>query len=363
MRNTNIKYKNNFKSPVECHSERSEESTPNITSGFFTSFRMTFFHFFELSKKLFSMEVVQFELNTKFNLYIIRNILFLCMLILFSCGDCNLITADYPCQIREATITLFDPRVNIINDSVIVPVPTYSNHTFQFPNDNASSGLLTNDNRFDVKDVKKQFIVLDNIEYTPSGSNETHTVQLVSINPSNTNMIGDLMVVDVNMNSTPNSALLRFYGYLARFPNDFFSEDAYKFCQQYLEGYRKSDINYGKIRQQSTSNGSGLPNSVQKLYNINNIRVLDSKGNDVSDIYKSSIPSNILSGIYSSNKSTAIDIQVKAGQVYYYKARNGKEFAVVIVDIRQGTFEPFMKRVTIKFSELVGTKTTECPTQ
>ncbi|MBM2816198.1 MAG: hypothetical protein HW421_2960 [Ignavibacteria bacterium] len=37
----------------ECHSERSEESSPKATSGFFTSFRMTFFPIFQLSHSLF----------------------------------------------------------------------------------------------------------------------------------------------------------------------------------------------------------------------------------------------------------------------------------------------------------------------
>ncbi|MBM2816445.1 MAG: hypothetical protein HW421_3207 [Ignavibacteria bacterium] len=41
-----------YKNQKECHSERSEESSPNTLSGFFTSFRMTFFNLFIYSNRI-----------------------------------------------------------------------------------------------------------------------------------------------------------------------------------------------------------------------------------------------------------------------------------------------------------------------
>ena len=91
------------------------------------------------------------------------------------------------------------------------------------------------------------------------------------------------------------------------------------------------------------------------------ILLIDSDNRDVTDQYKSQIPETVKRKLLENENANAIDITVRPGEVYYYKARNGKEFAVVIADIRQGTFEPYLKRVTIKFSEIRGQKKTECP--
>jgi hypothetical protein len=280
--------------------------------------------------------------------------------IIQSCSDCNLVTANYPCTPREATVTQFDPRVSVVingNDTTIVPVPTYSIQTFLFPSDNSSSGSLTNDNRFSQTDTTKQKVVIAEKQFTYAG--RQLIAQLVSIHPTNSSLVGDMMVIDVDMTASPPAALLRFYGLLAIFPFTLQSEDASLFCAD-IENYRGSDNDFNNIKGRSTEFGKGLPNAVNSSFTSSDIRVLDMNNNDVTFIYSGNIPKDVKDSLLSASTSQAVDILVQPGQMYYYRARNGKDFAVLIADIREGTFSPNLKRVTIKFSEIRGSDKTDC---
>ncbi len=277
----------------------------------------------------------------------------------YSCGDCGLQTADYPCNVREATITKFDPRLVLEGDSLLTPVPTYSIHTFMFPGDNSSSGVLLNDTRFEQGDYTAQFITI--AEDKVVLADETLYVRLVSYHPTNDQMKGDLIVIDMDSVAVPPTATLRFSGDLAKFPDDFRSEDAYKFCQEYLPQYRENDDDYSGIASQASEYGGALPNAVDAQFTRDNILIVNSLGDDVTQQYIDQIDPLIIDDLLATQEADAVNVLVRPGEVYYYKAANGKEFAVVIADIRQGTFEPFLKRVTIKFSELKGMKVTQCP--
>ncbi|MFW5662761.1 MAG: hypothetical protein ACOCZW_03465, partial [Bacteroidota bacterium] len=243
-------------------------------------------------------------------------------------------------------------------DSVIVPVPTYSIHTFTFPADNFSSGTLTNDTRFDQSKFG-QYIFLAEESYEENGV--ALTARLADIYPPNSLMVGDIMVITTDALNTPPRANLRFKGSLAEFPDKFFSEDAYKFCNEYLEGYRQQDEDFSDIADDARQFGSGLPTAVPYQYTNDDIIIVNQNNEDVTDQYISTIPRAVVNELKSKASSEAVDIIVEPGDVFYYKAVNGKEFALVIADIREGSFEPHLKRVTIKFSELKGSKVEACP--
>lgn len=278
---------------------------------------------------------------------------------LSSCGDCDLLTAEYPCRIREATITKFDPRLILEPDSSVFPVPTYSIHTFTFPFDNSSSGYLQNDVRFDQGDILSQYVVIAEEETEMDGRDLK--VQLVSYYPTNPIMVGDVMVIGLDSAARPMTADLRFYGSLARFPDDFESEDAYRFCEEYLTNYRETDEDYEEIGSQTSLYGENLPNAVTRSFTRDDIIVIDEKGRDVSVTYRPRVSQLIVDDLLNHANSSAVDLRVTAGEVYFYRARNNKEFAVIIADIRQGSFEPYLRRVTIKFSELKGMQVSQCP--
>ena len=280
--------------------------------------------------------------------------------IIQSCSECDLVTANYPCNPREATITQFDPRVSAVvngNDTTIVPVPTYSIQTFLFPSDNSSSGTLANDNRFSQTDTTKEKVVIAQKQFTSSG--QQLIAQLVSIHPTNSSLVGDMMVIDVDITAAPPTALLRFYGSLTEFPFTLQSEDASLFCSR-IENYRSTDNEFNNIKGKVTDFGKGLTNAVNSSFTTSDIRVMDLSNHDVTYLYSGSIPQSVRDSLLSASASQAVDILVQPGQMYFYHARNGKDFAVLIADINQGTFPPNLKRVTIKFSEIRGSNKTDC---
>lgn len=278
------------------------------------------------------------------------------------CNDCDLVGTTYPCRVREGTIPLFDPRL-IYNqiDTLTTIVPTYNNQTFQFPNDNSSSGTLTNDNRYDTGDTLGQYYVIDSRSYNDPITGELLSAKLLNIYPPNPSMVGDAMVVSVAPDFS--YALVRFFGSVARFPQPFNFEDAYRFCNEYLPGYKQTtgDDEFTNIASQSTIWGSAIafnnPTPAE-----NNVRITNALNQDVTSQYLNTIPQNILNELGSNKQTTGVDVQVRVGDVYYYRARNGKEFAVIVSNIFEGSLDPFIKRVTIRFSELKGKGQTECPT-
>ncbi len=288
----------------------------------------------------------------------ILTLILLTVLMVYSCGECGLVEAEYPCRVREATVTRFDPRLETDNDTTYFPVPTYSIHTFTFPSDNASSGVLSNDNRFDENKFLDQYITIAQREVTLNRGE--FLVKLVSFQPPNNDIVGDLMVIAVDSTASPMTARLRFFGSLSRFPDDFLSENANRFCNEYLPNYREQDEDYKEISSRASRYGRNLTNAVSESFDTTNIVVVNSAGRDVTGARYDDVPQNVIDDLLAS-QTEAIDVVVTPGEVYYYKARNGKEFAVVIVDIHAGRFPPHLKRVTIKFSELRGAKKEECP--
>lgn len=285
-----------------------------------------------------------------------------------SCNvDCGLVTTTYPCRVRETTIPQFDPRLNLVNGKVEV-VPTYNNQTFEFPSDNSSSGRLANDNRYESSNINNQYYVVDQLIYTYPITNEAWTVQLVNLFPPNSDMTGDLMVVSVNADSIMPTALIRFAGKLSKFNEFFMFEDAQKFCSNYLPDYRVNynDDEYKKMADASTQYGQGVKPNPGTVY-ADNIRILNSVRKDITndtiDANRTALeilPQNVKNDILSKTNINGIDVPVNLGEVYYYKAVNGKIFAFIVANIFEGALDPKIKRVTIRFSELLGQGVNEC---
>ena len=278
-------------------------------------------------------------------------ILLIAGIMLFAFNFCNECPIDEApttvCEVRDATITKFNPSLQEPTppDTVWVPVPEYSIHTFLFPADKSNSGLMTNDSRFEEQE---QIIMADEKFPNPDGSGELKAV-IYDIYPFNTLMVGDLMVIRVTLDPDPllSEAVLRFYGDLARMPQDFTSENADLFCEDYISNLDEGDIN--SFRDNSSQYGAALPNASVHSYDEDDILVIDNDGNVLPGV---SAPASVVNDLLSVARNNAIDVIVSPGEVYFYKARNGKEFAVVIADISEGTFEPFKKRVTIMFTAL-----------
>lgn len=267
---------------------------------------------------------------------------------LISCDDCPI--KDKPpvflCEVREATITEFNPMLiqdlTIVDSVVYKPDPKYSVHTFEFPIDQTSSGSLPNDERF----KEQGFIALATI---PS-SNNNYSVALVDFTPLNSNMIGDILVDSVFIHPTDpnqNKAFLMFYGYLARFPRNFTSDNSQEFCN-YLGTYTNDELN--NIRIDASQYGERLPNAGAKIYDINSRFVAINESGQFD--FNRTITLEDKQALLKDFKGKSIEVVVSPGEVYFYRARNGRQFAVVISDIKTGTFPPNKNRVTIMFNPL-----------
>jgi len=280
----------------------------------------------------------------------IFSIVFLISIVLESCGDCPV--KDEPpvfiCDVREGTISEFNPHLVkrvISEDSVYMePVPRYSIHTFLFPSDKSSSGELTNDERYDSTE---KIPILPPI---PFSDGENYYAALVDYYPLNSTMVGDVMVLNVhidNFNPMNNTADLKVYGSLARFPDDFYSENSDEFCA-FIDAYSEEELN--NLRIDATPFGASLPNARSVGYDADsNFVTLDANWNVVENVAVLQADKQTLLE-QAMNKSVVV--KVKIGQVYFYKARNGGQFVFVVSDIRTGTQPPLKRRVTLMFNPL-----------
>jgi hypothetical protein len=246
-------------------------------------------------------------------------------------------------RVREATITQFDPRWDQQQNT---PVPTYSIHTFLFPSTPNSSGSLPNDDRI----AFGRLLVLAQQSFTANG--QTYTAQATTVRPPNWAMEGDWMVVEVDPTSNPPEAWIRVAGWLAPLPDPLLSASAEDFVN-YLRA-RLAQLN--AAAQAASRFGAALPNS-RTLADVL-LRVVDAQGNDVTGTV--AVPPEVQQ-LLSSALQPAVDIRVRIGDVYYYRAKNGSEFAVLIEDIRPGTLAPNLNRVTIKFAQVLTAKGCQTP--
>ena len=251
------------------------------------------------------------------------------------CDDPNI-----PCAVREATITKFDPRLELINDSTLVPVSEYSIHTFQFPSDNSSTGSFPNDNRYNNTDN----IIIARETFQSGGS--SYYAVLYDMYPLNKSILGDIMIIDID--SANGTADLRFRGKLSMFPDIFPSENAEEFCTNFIQSYEDDPEALSNVKEAVSDYGQALPNA-SSVVSSGNMQVVNSQDQPVDGV---TIPADVQAKLQAQAQTGSVNIRVQPGDVYYYKAANGQGFVIVIADIRQGTFEPRKKRVTIMFSAI-----------
>ncbi len=242
-------------------------------------------------------------------------------------------------RVREATITRFDPTWNVQTNE---PTPEYSIHNFLFPNDVTSSGTLPNDLR--VAGGKSALLTSETFTAPDpgnAGAEGLFTVEFYTRNPGNDGLVGDIVVIGLNTTVVPAVARIRVFGSLALFTDPLLSGSATDFVQ-YIESH---DPEIPIVAGSATPGGRSLAISTTV---IDSIRVVDAQGRDVTGQVPP--PQSLIDR--ANLEFTAFEVDVRPGDVYYYRARNGVEFAVLIEDIFRASLPPNLRRMTIKFAEL-----------
>ncbi len=251
------------------------------------------------------------------------------------------------CQVREVTITKFSPFGNLVQVTepdgtqkiIFQPDSLYSIHTFLFPFDKNYSGALVNDERF----TSASSIPIIRI---PFSDKRPYYLAVFDNYPPNNDLNGDILLYSVADNF--QSAEIRVAGDIILTNLTFNSEDSQQFCEM-IDNFTKDTAQIRSLKNNLSQYGIDLPNSRVLDYSQGNIVVLDTGNNIVGGITP---PLNDVNYALDLLKNKAINIIVQIGQVYLYRAKNGKYFIFAITDIRQGTLSPNKRRITIMFSEI-----------
>ncbi len=223
------------------------------------------------------------------------------------------------------------------------PVPRFAIATFEFPATASSSGNFPNDSRFSTG----RGLELDRAVFTNPADARTYSALLVNRSPSNRELQGDIMVVSVDLNSNPRTARLRFSGRLFRFPTPLGSGSATDFID-YIKANANSVEQLDQLRGVASLFGNGLGS--QGAARLDTI-VIDSLGRETMNV---PVPDAVRAELTTNEVEFYYDITVTIGEVYYYVADNGVEFAIHIEDIFEASLAPNQRRVTIKFAALHG---------
>ncbi len=259
------------------------------------------------------------------------------LLFLNSCNDCPICDQVNQCKVREATITVFNPGMEKINDSTWVPVPKYSIHSFLFPEDDNSTGTLPNETPYQLDDK----IQIADLTYN-DGTQDLKAV-LLSNYPSNERMVGDILLIDAD--TITEKVVIRVSGEIYKLPNNYMLDDAKKFCTDYIPN-NQSEISEGYTYL--SQYGKGFNFTSEETFSIYSVKVYDMSGSATVITPPPTTANNLIS--LASGK--AIDLTVRKGKVFLYRARNGRMFIFAITNITQSTTTPYKKRVTILFTAL-----------
>lgn len=275
-------------------------------------------------------------------------VLLVFMIFLQSC-DCPLQETNVysDCKVREATITKFNPNGNLQQISnpdgttslVFVPDSLYSIHTFLFPFDPNMSGTLVNDERF----AKSSTITLVKV---PFSDNRPYFLALLDNYPLNNDLNGDILLY--NVANDFSFAEIRVSGEIARINVTFNSENSTDFCDL-VNRLTRDTAGMRRLKASLSKFGLDLPNSVVRNYNQGDLVVLDTGNRIVVGVTPQP---NDVNYVLNLTLNKAINLIVRIGEVYLYRAKNGKYFIFAVTDIRQGTLSPYKRRLTIMFSEV-----------
>ena len=252
-------------------------------------------------------------------------------------------------SVREATITEFNPTT--LPDST--PVPSYSIANFRFPTSTSSSGDLPTDTRVSNG---RYFILAERPFVT---NNRSYIAKRITQSLPNDSLFGDIQIVSVNIPAVPGqprTAVIRCFGGLATIGKGFNSASATDYVN-YLRGFLNPappDPNANwpdNWESDATANkGGALVNGVNQSTLLPPFldEVFDENGNEVTGTV--AVPANLFDEVTLLYR----DVTVTIGDVYYYTARNGSKFAILIEDISFGSLSPNLNRITIKFADLNG---------
>lgn len=298
-----------------------------------------------------------------FNLIII--LIAISVLLLQSCCDCEdplIRPAEPACNVKNNALIEFKPGIKDTtvtgsdgkDSTYFKPLPDFATETFEFPATNSSSGSQPSDARF-----SSSALIVASETYKSLVFGADLNAVIYDLYPPNKEMLGDIMVTSVTLDADPmkSTARLRFYGSITRYSTDYPSENSGDFCEIFIpdntdmEALRANSSQYGEAL--SDDNGNSLSAQVTEgSYVENDISVVDKDGKKVTD----DVPDDVVARILEkANSKGLVDITVSPGQVYYVKARNGREFAVHITGISQGVFpnDPIKKkRVYIMFAPI-----------
>lgn len=252
-----------------------------------------------------------------------------------------------PCSVREVTITKFNPNGTLqdttlpdgTRQTVFIPDSTYSIHTFLFPFDANSSGLLPNDERF----KNASSIILFQ---KPFSNGSPYFVAVLDNYPTNERLNGDLLLFDV-ANDFSN-AYIRVTGEIASLPEKFNSENSQQFCE-FVNNLTRDTARINGIKNNLARFGLGLPIASVIQFNTGNVVVLDANGKIIDTVQP---PPGDVQDLLNLTQNQAINLNVRIGDVFLYKARNGRFFIFAVTDLRQGSLVPYKKRLTIMFSAI-----------
>lgn len=272
------------------------------------------------------------------------------LLFFMGCDDCPLDEEDNPqlnCQVREVTITEFNPRLEVrtiqlpdgSDSTYFVPVGEYSIHTFEFPIDQSNSGSLPNDQRYEDNEE----IVVAKV---PFSDGSPYYAAILDVYPLNSNMIGDIMVV--NVAEDLSYANIRVNGYLENINDRFESENADDFCD-FIDAIGSENVD--DLRESASQYGEEVPGASQGDFTNAPIDVVDQNGRIITE-NPPVVSQEDANEVRALAEGKAFDIRVTPGDVFFYQARNSRSFIFVVADIKEGTFAPHKKRVTIMFNLL-----------
>lgn len=252
-----------------------------------------------------------------------------------------------PCNVREVTITKFHPngtlRDTILPDgtrqTVFAPDSTYSIHTFLFPFDANSSGFLPNDERF----KNTSSIILFQ---KPFSDGSPYYVAIFDNYPTNSGLNGDLLLFDVANDFS--SAYIRVTGEIVPLPEKFNSENSQQFCE-FVNNLTQDTARINSLKNNLARFGLGLPIASVTQFNAGNVVVLDANGKITTAVSPSS---SDVQDLLNLTQNQAINLIVGVGDVFLYRAKNGRLFIFAVTDLRQGSLVPYKKRLTIMFSAI-----------
>lgn len=279
-------------------------------------------------------------------------------LLCVSCSnDCVILTNNKAekCNTRIVSIEKFNAHFTVItglNGKKGTKLDSnYNIGMFKFPLSESYSGSFPNDVNFENSEtttIAKLFF-----------NNNSHYVTVEDVFPSNTDMPGDILVKDVNVNTADDipRATLRINGYIIPMNLELHTEDAQQFCDFIRDNKAKiiNGINSLEITEINLY-GLNLVDKVVTDYSQAEFRIYNKDNVLLGNINSADIPLppiDILSKLQELAKGkSGVDFTVKEGELFGFITNTRKKFVFLVSEIRKSDIHPFRERVSIMFQEI-----------